>query len=167
MEDQYPAENGRTEAKAGSRKWLLIIVGLVVLLGGAGGAVYFFGFSAEAEELEEAPTTQKLNKVNDVFQLEPLVVNLADEDDLRYARIGVSLGLISAKPGAAIIDEKLMIPRLRDKFLVLVGQKTSVELAMTEVKEDLKKAIADFINAGLDPEQGRVAEVYFTEFIIQ
>jgi flagellar basal body-associated protein FliL len=91
---------------------------------------------------------------------------LADEE-IRYARIGVSLGLVSAKPGELIIDEKLMIPKLRDHFLVLVGQKTSAELAANEVKEELKKSIAKFINEGLDPELGRVSEVYFTEFIIQ
>jgi flagellar FliL protein len=167
MEDQNPAENEQIEAKGGSKKWLLIIAGLVVLLAGAGGAFYFFGFSAEAEKIEEEPTAQELSKVNDVFQLEPLVVNLADEDEIRYARIGVSLGLVSARPGEVIIDEKLMIPKLRDKFLVLVGQKSSAELAATEVKENLKHSIADFINEGLDPELGRVGEVYFTEFIIQ
>ena len=167
MEDQNPAENEQTEEKGGSKKWLLIIVGLVVLLGGAGGAYYFFGFSAEAEEIEEEPTVQELSEINDVFQLNPLVVNLADEGEIRYARIGVSLGLVSAKPGEVILDEKLMIPKLRDKFLVLVGQKSSADLAATDVKENLKKEIADFINEGLDPELGRVSEVYFTEFIIQ
>ena len=167
MEDQNPAENEQAEPKSGSKKWLLIIAGLVVLLGGAGGAFYFFGFSAQAEELEEEPTAQDLNQINDVFELEPLVVNLADPDDIRYARIGVSLGLVSATPGELIIDEKLMIPKLRDKFLVLVGQKTSAELGATDVKENLKQAIAEFINEGLDPSLGRVSEVYFTEFIIQ
>jgi flagellar FliL protein len=166
MEDQNPTETEQQEAKSGSKKWLFIIVGLVVLLGGAGGAYYFLGFSAEAEVVEEEQVAQDLNEVNDVFQLEPLVVNLADEE-LRYARIGVSLGLVSSKPGEPIIDEKLMIPKLRDRFLVLVGQKTSAELAANEVKEDLKKSIAEFINEGLDPELGRVTEVYFTEFIIQ
>ena len=166
MADQNPDENQQGEAKGGSKKWLLITAGLVVLLGGAGGAYYFLGFSAEAEVVEAEPSVAELNEINDVFQLEPLVVNLAN-DEIRYARIGVSLGLVSAKPGEVIIDEKLMIPKLRDKFLVLVGQKTSAELAKTEVKESLKQAIAEFINEGLDPELGRVSEVYFTEFIIQ
>jgi flagellar FliL protein len=166
MEDQNPAENQQTEAKGGSKKWLFISLGLVVLLGGAGGAYFFLGFSAEAEAIEEEPSVAELSEINDVFPLEPLVVNLAD-DEIRYARIGVSLGLVSAKPGEVIIDEKLMIPKLRDRFLVLVGQKTSSDLASTEVKENLKKAIADFINEGLDPKLGRVSEVYFTEFIIQ
>jgi len=166
MEDQNPAEEQQAEAKGGSKKWLFIVVGLVVLLGGAGGAYYFFGFSAEAEVVEEETPLAELSEINDVFPLEPLVVNLAD-DEIRYARIGVSLGLVSAKPGEVIIDEKLMIPKLRDKFLVLVGQKTSDELASTEVQENLKQAIADFINEGLDPKLGRVSEVYFTEFIIQ
>jgi len=167
MEDQNPAESEQAAPKSGSKKWLLIIAGLVVLLAGGGGAVYFFGFNAQAEELEEEPTAQGLNQVNDVFELQPLVVNLADDDDIRYARIGVSLGLVSARPGELIIDERLMISKLRDKFLVLVGQKTSAELGATDVKEDLKQSIADFINKGLDPSLGRVSEVYFTEFIIQ
>jgi flagellar FliL protein len=167
MEDQNPAENEQAQPKSGSKKWLLIAVGLVVLLGGGGGAAYFLGFSAEAEEATEETTAEGLNEINDIFQLEPLVVNLADEDDIRYARIGVSLGLVSAKPGEAIIEERLLIPKLRDRFLVLVGQKTSTELVSLEVKEALKKDIADFINRSLDPALGRVAEVYFTEFIIQ
>ena len=166
MEDQNPAGNEEAGVKGGPKKWFLILVGLVVLLGGAGGAYYFFGFSAEAEVAKEEPTAEDLREVNDVFQLEPLVVNLADEE-IRYARIGVSLGLVSAKPGQPIIDEKLMIPKLRDRFLILVGQKTSAELARDEVKENIKAAIAEFINRGLDPNLGRVSEVYFTEFIIQ
>lgn len=166
MEDQNSAENEQAEARSGFTKWLLITAGLVVLLGGAGGAYYFLGFSAEAEEITDLPTAPEMTRVNDVFQLEPLVVNLADED-MRYARIGVSLGLVSSKPGQTIIDEKLMIPKLRDKFLELVCQQTSQELSRFEVKEELKRSIADYINGGLDPELGRVSEVYFTEFIIQ
>ena len=168
MEDQNPVENEQAEPKSGSKKWLLIIVGLVVLLlGGGGGAYFFLGFGAEAEENPEETTAEGLNEINDVFELEPLVVNLADEDDLRYARIGVSLGLVSAKPGEIVIEEKILIPKLRDRFLVLVGQKTSNQLVSLEVQEALKTDIADFINQSLDPALGRVTEVYFTEFIIQ
>jgi len=167
MEDQNPADSEQAEPKSGSKKWLLIIVGLVVLLGGGGGAVYFLGFSAEAEENPEEATAEGLDEINDVFQLEPLVVNLADEDDIRYARIGVSLGLVSAKPGELVIEEKLLIPKLRDRLLVMVGQKTSNQLVSLEVQEALKTDIADFINQSLDPALGRVSEVYFTEFIIQ
>ena len=171
MEDQNPTVDEPIEdAKPGSKKWILIAVGLVVLLVLGGGAVYYFiGFSAEAEEVEaeQASVHQPPDQVNDVVALEPLVVNLADQGDIRYARIGVSLGLASASPGEPIIDERLIIPKLRDKCLVLVGQKTSQELGTPEVMADLKQAIASFINQELDPSQGRVNEVYFTEFIIQ
>lgn len=169
MEDENPAVNEPIkDENPGSRKWILIAAGLIVLIALGGGAVYFIGFSAEPEEVEaEPPTVPMPNEVNDVLALEPLVVNLADEGDLRYARIGVSLGLVSKSPGEPIIDEKLVIPKLRDRCLVLVGQKTSQELATPEVMESLKQAIANFINEGLEPDQGRVSEVYFTEFIIQ
>jgi flagellar basal body-associated protein FliL len=167
MADENPDEAGQVTEKSSGKKWLFIGLAIFFLLGAAGGAFYFFGSSPPAEEPEAENSALPPDLVNDVLELEPLVVNLADDSDIRYARIGISLGIASSNPGEELLQGGLLIPKLRDHCLFLFGQKTSQELLTPEVKETTRADLIAFINEDLDPEKGRVIEVYFTEFIIQ
>src|SRR5690606_7402268 len=156
--------------KPGRIKWVILSSVLLIVLGGGGGAaLYFTGYfssSAEAARAngESAPSP---NRVNEVLPLDPLVVNLADEGSIHYARVGVSLGVYNPPPGKTLLDENLLVPKLKDELLPGLGKRTSSELVSPEVRELLRGEIQALVNDILRDSEAEVQEVYFTEFIVQ
>lgn len=94
--------------------------------------------------------------------LEPFVVNLADPGRPRYAKIVVQLEL-DAEPAAGEIEG--LKPKVRDSLIMLFSSKTSEEMTTVGGKETLRNEIIRRLNSLLTT--GKVAEVYFTEFVVQ
>ena len=143
-------------------KLLIIIVSLVLVLGGGGGAAWFFlgqgdkEKSADAEHAgadeqhaaadDEKPFRPRVKKKGEppVFaDLEPFIFNLQDEDQDRFAQVGVTLELVDAEVTAEL---KQVEPAVRNAILMLLSSKTSDELLSVDGKLELADQIIDFAN---------------------
>ncbi|WP_342618965.1 flagellar basal body-associated FliL family protein [Rhodoferax sp. GW822-FHT02A01] len=136
-----------TEAAAPKKsKKLLIIVGAVVLvlLLGGGGAFWYISKqrAAAAAEDGEEPAKAAAHDAHPVppayLPMDNMVVNLADVGGDRVAQIGVTLVVTDAHASDQV---KAFLPTIRSGVLLLISQKTAVELLTPEGKTKLAKEI--------------------------
>lgn len=141
-----PVEGG--EKKPAKSKKLLIIIGAVVLvlLLGGGGAFWYISkqraAAAAAEDGGEEPAKAAAHDAHPVppayLPMDNMVVNLADPGGDRVAQIGITLVVTDAHTSDTV---KAFLPTIRSGVLMLISQKTAVELLTPEGKADLAKAI--------------------------
>ncbi len=160
---------------------LLIIVSVIALLFGVGGAVvavkFFGGSDKNAEHADEHKTeaTAKSDAQGGasgkagqtaapgvMFDLDPFIVNLADVPDVRYLKLTVKLEVDSEAVSA---DLSARVPQVRDAVLVLLSSKDVNAVRTTQGKFQLRDEITQRIN-GLLPKPG-VRSAYFTDFVVQ
>ena len=118
-------------------------------------------------EAEEPPPQEQALDVNEVVTLDAVVVNLVPESRMSYARIGIALGLHNPSAPKPVLNESLIVPKVKDRLLTTVGEMNSDDLLKPETKEAIKKDLLKFVNKLVDNPEARVTEVYFTDFIIQ
>ena len=160
---------------------LLIIVSVIALLFGVGGAfvaVKFLGGASKGAEHSEDHKGDAEAKVESkseaggkhgqaaspgvMFDLDPFIVNLADTPDVRYLKLTLKLDV----DGEAVSTElSTRIPQIRDAVLVLLSSKDVNAVRTTQGKFQLRDEITQRIN-GLLKKPG-VRSAYFTEFVVQ
>lgn len=100
--------------------------------------------------------------VKHVIELQPFIVNLADDNEARYFRLTLSIGIgesSSEKP------DELFLTRIRNAILAVLTTKKSSEILTIEGKATLRKEILKAAQkASSEPE---VLAIYITDFIIQ
>jgi flagellar FliL protein len=152
------------EAKGGGKKKLLMIV-LPAVLVLAGGGYFMMGGSGDAEAAEaEAAAAAAAEEVveGEVIEVGKMTVNLADEDELRYARVGIAV-VLSATADSAVVGTK--IPLVQDSAITVIAGMTSGELRSPAGIETLRSMLtADAQEIFPD---GDVVRVVLTEMIIQ
>jgi flagellar FliL protein len=151
-------------------KWLIVILGLI-LLGGAGtGAIIFFGRGALPDSLDLLRTKEPVKGQEEtakksqgyIYSMEPFVVNLVDSNQARYLKIRISLESKEIKVNE---EYERRLPQLRDMILTLLSSKSFKDIYDSQGKGKLKEEITSRINQLLNSFQVRA--VYFTEFMIQ
>lgn len=97
-----------------------------------------------------------------IFPLDPFIVNIYDGQELRYLKVKVELEMVGqgVKPE---LDARLA--PIRDAILVLLSTKTLQEIQDIQGKTQLKDEILGAINKHIPP--GKIAKVYFTDFVVQ
>jgi flagellar FliL protein len=160
---------------------LLIIVSVIALLFGVGGAfvaVKFLGGASKGAENSEDHKGDAEAKVESkseaggkhgqaaspgvMFDLDPFIVNLADTPDVRYLKLTLKLDVDSE---AVSTELSTRIPQIRDAVLVLLSSKDVNAVRTTQGKFQLRDEITQRIN-GLLKKPG-VRSAYFTEFVVQ
>ncbi|NGZ02943.1 MAG: flagellar basal body protein FliL [Nitrospira sp. WS238] len=160
---------------------LLIIVSVVALLFGVGGAVVavkLLGGSDKASESSEEHKSEAAAKSEShggsggkpgqasapgvMFDLDPFIVNLADSPDVRYLKITIKL---EVENEAVSTDLSSRVAQVRDAVLVLLSSKEVNAVRTTQGKFQLRDEITQRIN-GLLLKPG-VRSAYFTEFVVQ
>jgi len=162
MAEEEEAKQDEEEPKKSSSKLIIIIVVLVVLIGGGVGAFFAFsggGESAEVEEVKEEED-EVAGLPGAVYPLETFIVNLSVKGSFLKAAIQLEFYEPEFPP---TVD--MMIPRIRDAIIQILSSKTSSDILGTEGKEKLREEIINAVNETLGSEE--VAQVYFTEFIVQ
>ncbi len=148
----------------------MIILGLVglLLLGGGGGAAWFF-IGGDHEEEKQSGSADEHAKADDhagepgpVMELDPFLLNLADRDELRFLKVSIKLELDRPE---ATTDYQAKVPAIRDALLVLLSSKESQLLRTVNGKRRIREEIMARVNTVMS--KGKVANVYFTDFIIQ
>jgi flagellar protein FliL len=160
---------------------LLIMVSVVALLFGVGGAVVavkFFGGSDKTAEHADEHKTETASKSEAhggtsgkpgqtaapgvMVDLDPFIVNLADVPDVRYLKLTVKLEVDN---DAVSADLSARVPQVRDAVLVLLSSKDVNAVRTTQGKFQLRDEITQRIN-GLLSKPG-VRSAYFTDFVVQ
>lgn len=158
---------------------LLIMVSVVALLFGVGGAVVAVkllggsdnGSERSEEHKNEAPAKSESHgggkqgrsaTPGAMFDLDPFIVNLADTPDVRYLKITIKLEVDNE---AVSSDLSARVPQVRDAVLVLLSSKDVNAVRTTQGKFQLRDEITQRINSLL-PKPG-VRSAYFTDFVVQ
>ena len=97
-----------------------------------------------------------------VMELEPFLLNLADRDELRFLKVSIKLELDRPEEKT---DYQNKVPAIRDALLVLLSSKESQLLRTVNGKRRIREEIQTRVNGVMS--KGKVANVFFTDFIIQ
>jgi flagellar protein FliL len=151
-------ERKEVQEKPKSKKLLVIVCALAVLLV-AGGAGAYYKFVRAPQKGADG----KKQVVAPVFYgMNTFMVNLADPGAKRFLKVTIKLEVDS--PDVTKECNSLDFA-LRDHILTLLSSKDSDEIISPEDKLALKKQIMETVNHALH--KGRVLDVYFTDFLIQ
>lgn len=170
-EEQPVADNIQMEPASRSAWMNFLLVGMLVLMAGAGG--YFIqGWLAEngASQSPTAPvgkmpvaaTRPVPLSVGVMVPLEPFMVNLARTKGSRILKVTVTLELNTPAVQPEVEDNR---QRIMDSILVLLSSKTFEDVYSIQGKFKLKDEITTRVNRFLA--MGHVKDVYFSEFLIQ
>lgn len=142
--------------------WILIVL-IVIAMGGA-SAWWFVQNRAPAQAGTPAGPSIKPARY---YALEPaFVVNLADDDAVRYLQADVQVMTRDEATGAAL---ELHAPAVRNRLLLLFGQQSATQLAQRSAKERLQERALAEVRAVLKRENAadKVEAVYFTSLVTQ
>lgn len=177
-ETQEEQQEGGEEKKSSSLVLIIIIVVLIlIIIIGAVVAILMMGGDDEAQMQQQAPMAQErqmqqrpqsgsmssnLAEIGPMFPLDTFTVNLLSESGRRYLKVEMNLELSGEELGIEL-DSKTAV--IRDIVIRLLSSKSLEEISTAKGKEKLKEQIVDQLNMRL--RDGRVNNVYFTEFVVQ
>jgi flagellar FliL protein len=160
---------------------LSMVAAVVASVGLLAGAGYFLVKSGRLAlpGNAAAPVAAKVEPVvvpaTHSMALEPMVVNLADENGKSFLRLGLTLVVQDPQPkkGDKLKEEKPKEAKgpnetdaeVRDVALEVVGRQTAAGLLVPEGKKHLKEELKEQLKA--DHPALKVSEVFFTEFLVQ
>lgn len=98
------------------------------------------------------------------YELGSVVANPSGIENLRIMKVGVSLELESE---SLIEDMEKSKPRLQHQLIMTLSSKDIGTICSLEGKAALLKELKDAFTKELDMEQGKIREIYFSEFVIQ
>lgn len=169
MADAAHAEKADSSAtKTKKRKLLpILIVVLALLGGGAGGGYWMYATRSSGAPAEPPPPPPP-----GVIDMEPFIVNLADEGGRRFLRVSVKLLTWDERQAAEAKENAVVRARIRSAILELLSLQRAEPLVTPEGKEALKKAIAGRVSevghgSGAHGSELKVVDVLFSEFVVQ
>lgn len=175
-------------AASGSKKKLLLIVGLLFVVCNIGwGAAFMMssegaaeaaappeeGATAEGaqEDGEEAPadkdgeaseSKETVKKPGPMLKLDPFVVNLDEPRGAHYLRVAIELE-VKDEDALPVVEERMVV--LRDRFISALSSKRLSDLTRPQDKEALREELLDLSREATG--KRLVKGVYFTEFLTQ
>lgn len=183
-EDKEKAVEGGEEKKS-SKMLMIIIIAVLVLILIIGGVIVALmsgggeeGAASEHKEAtahdEEKPSEaaksekssahgeESLSEVGIMFPLETFTVNLLSESGRRYLKVEMNLALEGEELALELETKK---PVLRDVIIRILSGKSLEEVSTIKGKETLKEEILTDLNARV--KDGKIKNVYFTDFVVQ
>ena len=151
----------------GGRKGLWIVIALVVLGSGGGGWWWWQNaHAASAQAAKKAPVGKTRAQAR-YYALEPaFVVNLTDEESVRYLQADLQL---MTRDEATLAAFEAHAPAIRNRLLLLFGQQSAAQLAQRSGKERLQEAALAEVRKLLKDEGAadRVEAAIFTSLVTQ
>ena len=145
-----PAESTAAEkppAPAKKRRWLWLVLGLLLVTGIAGGAWWYLHRPHDDNAMPEAKPTVAVKPP--VFApLDLFTVNLQQEDTAQFLQVGLTLQVAD---DTTVDLLKQHTPEIRDRVLLLMSSKKASELLTVDGKHKLSEEIRAAINAILVP----------------
>lgn len=179
MAEEKKEETGTEESgKKKSNVLLFVIIGVLLLILIIGGVVAFLLMGNEdaaaaksapaAKEAsaggssESTPSDASLTEVGLMYPLDGFTVNLLSESGRRYLKVEMNLEIEGEELSAELDTKK---PVLRDIIIRILSSKSLEEISTIKGKEKLKEQIVNELNMHL--KDGKVKNVYFTDFVVQ
>jgi flagellar FliL protein len=158
-------------------KLIIIVLGVVLVLGGAAAGYFLFlGPKMKSHEKPSAPAATEHGRSKEkgsgegegasatgpMKALDTFIVNLNDEQGVRYLKVVMQLELndVAAEP-----EVTSKVPQIRDEIIMLLSNKTYDDVSTISGKRMLKREIITSVNKYLST--GQVVQVYFSEFVVQ
>lgn len=179
-EEEIEEQEASSEEKKQSSPLVLIIIIVVLILFILIGVivVLMMGGSDDTDP-QQAPVQQErpasntknyseggasapLAEIGPMFPLDTFTVNLLSESGRRYLKVEMNLELGGEELAVELDSKKAVI---RDIVIRLLSSKSLEEISTAKGKEKLKEQIVDQLNMRL--RDGRINNVYFTEFVVQ
>jgi flagellar FliL protein len=152
-----------------SKKAIIILSSVAILFMALVGGGFFMMWTKivslmpPEEVVEEIPEeVEEVTAVGEMFPLDTFVVNLADPGGKRYLRATMQLELV---PEEKMETLEQRLPLIRDVVLMILPTKEFEDIRTVEGKSALRTEILDKLNEVLNTDS--VANIYFTEFVIQ
>jgi flagellar FliL protein len=136
---------------------------LFVVLGGGGAGGYWYTHRAAPQS---GPKPEPKPPKPGVVDMDPFVVNLADESGNRFLRVNMKLLTWDEDQAAELKEDPVIAARIRSAILELLSLQHAAPLVTPEGKEELKKAIAERATETVG-EELKVTDVLFVEFVVQ
>ena len=97
-----------------------------------------------------------------MLELQPFIINLADQGEAHYLRMTVSIGIGETKEEK---PDPLLTTRVRNAMLAVLTTKTSEEVLTEQGKAVLRKELLKAARAAV--EEPSIEAIYITDFIVQ
>jgi flagellar FliL protein len=151
-------EPGVVPAKKSGKLIYIVLAMLVVGVASVGGFLWL-------RHHKSAPPVEH-PKITTVMHLESFVVNLADEDQHTFLRVGIDLGIAGTESKKTKEGEATEPPApIRDVILSVLMATRSTDLTTMDGKQKLKDQLLQKLNERLP--MLHVQEIYFTEYLLQ
>lgn len=163
---------------------IIIVLVLVLVIGGVVAALMMGNHDAEADaghgakteasaeqsadaHADEAPAegahgTEAMTEVGLMYPLDIFTVNLLSESGRRYLKVEMNLEIEGEELSPELDAKK---PVFRDIIIRILSSKSLEEISTVKGKEKLKEQIVSDLNQRL--KDGKVKNVYFTDFVVQ
>jgi len=153
------AQNEQVKKKPSALKYIIIGLAIMIII----PVIGFFVVSKFVLKDDQAEQSKKQSaEVGEIFPLEVIVVNIANTGGTRYLRAGISFEVVDTN----VINELTQrIPQIKDLIIMILSVKELEDLIDFSGKNQIRKEIFEKINAVLM--NGKIKNVYFTEFVIQ
>jgi flagellar FliL protein len=158
-------DKGKTKEKKSIIKPILIIVLFLSFLGGG----FFAWKSGVVAKLTGTPGSetktaepQKSQEMGPVYNMETFLVNLNEPQGKRYLKAKVTIELDTEN---VRVELERRLPQIRDAVLTMLSSKAYSDISDLTGKYQLRAELISMINSHL--KTGKIANVYFTEFIVQ
>ena len=168
MDEDVEKEVEEEEQPAGKSLLKWIIIGVVVLVLAGGGYVGWSMLNPQQDQTDAdggPPTDTEATKeveVGAMFDMDPFVVNLNEAGGKRYLKSKIEIEFVGENVRKELTNR---LPQLRDVILLHLSSKTLDEIRSVDGKVELKNALIKRINQVL--KQGKIRNLYFTQFVIQ
>lgn len=139
---------------------ILVAVAALVVAGLAGVPILYRANGHGGEK----PAATAHQEGGGLVAVEPMLVNLADRDAQRFAKITVRLVVGTEAEAKEIEEDALRQAKLRSAILELLAQRTSADLGTADGRTTLKRAVADRAAHALGL---KVQDVLFTDLVVQ
>lgn len=192
MSEEHKEGAEEAAPKPKSKKKLFIILGVVVLLLGAGVPVLFMGGGDEKKDGEHAEAHEEVKHYSTVT-LDTFIVNLsANTAFLKVGMIveydasildkaghegagggeghggGASGGGGGAAEGGGMHPAMAKRqPMIKDAIIRILSSKKPEDVLTSDGKEKLKEELIEGINEAIGLDEEPVVNIYFTEFMVQ
>jgi flagellar FliL protein len=158
-----PEEQTAPAPEPKKKKTLLIVLlsGLLLVFGAGGFVTYNLVVKQDPEVQAETAPAAPAKPQTQMFPLDPFIVNLVDDQGIRYMKLQIQLELKDVDP----LSMDREIPKIRDSLVVLFSSKRFDEISTMEGKARLREEILYRLDRILGA--GKAEAVYFTDFVVQ
>jgi flagellar FliL protein len=151
-----------------SKRAVILLTLVTLLFMGTMGAGFYILWEKVSQIQKQASTAngeatdEETDEIGPLYALDTMIVNLADHGGKRYLRVTMALEL-SSPDVVGLVETRL--PQIRDAILMILPTKKYAEISTTDGKVALRSQVMEKINSLLL--HGGVANLYFTEFVVQ